>query len=198
MEAILLSYPCSIRVSSVAEKSASLFPCEDPWLSARTSSWGRCCSAATRESVPDDRNPVGISGVRPLLRFSGGSGRTDGGKTSVTGFDCPYQLGPRTAWTCRGGEMARTPPLSRGSTRRDVGSLGTKGAMPVPIKTKNTHCDPTTQSLSFVLVLTFSGTSSDCFSCLTGPYPAVQMSECSNWPEEGPKRGLSSHLGNLE
>src|SRR5271157_4510996 len=28
---------------------------------------------------------------------------------SVTGFDCHYQFGPRTAWTCPGEEIGRTP-----------------------------------------------------------------------------------------
>ena len=38
----------------------------------------RSCPGATRESVPDDRNSLGIPGVWVLLRFSGGSVRSDG------------------------------------------------------------------------------------------------------------------------
>src|SRR5208337_565670 len=44
----------------------------------------------------------------------------------------PCQLGLRTAWTCPSEEIGRTPPPSRRSTWREVGSLGTNDAMPVP------------------------------------------------------------------
>ena len=68
MEAVLLSYPCSIRVSSVAEKSSSLFPCEGPWLSARTSSWGRCSTGGTmmRRFLARDKRGAWATGRRRI------------------------------------------------------------------------------------------------------------------------------------